>query len=145
MDDLIIREMVMGDYSTIIEIWEECGLPYKPSGRDHPDSIEKEMNGDQNSFLVAEIHGEIVGSILVTHDGRKGWINRLSVRREHRKIGIARALVSEAEKWLMEQGIGIFACFIEGDNPISKKVFERLGYLEFENISYYTKRTRPDI
>lgn len=145
MDALIIREMVFEEYPAVIELWRECGLPYKPNGRDHPDSIMKEMNGDQNSFLVAEIRGEIVGSVLVTHDGRKGWINRLSVYQNYRNMGIARALISEAEKWFLEQGIGIFACFIEGDNPVSKKVFERLGYIEFEGITYYSKRVKPDI
>jgi ribosomal protein S18 acetylase RimI-like enzyme len=145
MDDLIVREMVMEDYSTVVELWKECDLPYKPNGRDHPDSIRKEMELSQNSFLVAEKHGEIIGSILVTHDGRKGWINRLAVHSDHRNKGVARLLIDEAEKWLMEQAIEIFACLIEGDNPESMKVIESLGYEEFEGVRYFTKRNRPDI
>ena len=145
MEGLIIREMSMEDYSTVIELWREYDLPYKPGGRDHPDAIEREMKRDQNSFLVAEVEGRIVGSVLVTHDGRKGWINRLAVHQEYRRRGIGGALVSEAENWLIEQGIGIFACLIEGDNPLSAEVLEKLGYDKFEGVSYFTKRIRPDI
>ena len=145
MEGLTIREMVFEEYETVIELWKTCGLPYRPQGRDHPDRIRKEMREKQNSFLVAETEGKVIGSLLTTHDGRKGWINRLAVYQEYRNRGVARALVDEAEKWLLEQGIEIFACFIEGDNKASMRVFEKLGYVKFEDISYYTKRIRPDI
>ena len=93
------------------------------------------MKRDQNSFLVAEVEGRIVGSVLVTHDGRKGWINRLAVHREYRRRGIGGALVSEAENWLIEQGIGIFACLIEGDNPLSAEVLEKLGLSDQDMVA----------
>jgi ribosomal protein S18 acetylase RimI-like enzyme len=145
MEDLIIREMDFEDYPSVMELWKVCDLPYKPDGRDHPDSIRREMKERQNSFLVAEIEGKIIGSILATHDGRKGWINRLGVRLEYRNQGVGRALVDEAEKWMQERGIGIFTCLIEEDNAESVKVFESLGYEKFEGVYYFTKRTRPDI
>jgi ribosomal protein S18 acetylase RimI-like enzyme len=63
--------------------------------------------------LVAESNGKIVGTVLGTHDGRKGWINRQAVDHVFRRKNIAKKLVSEAEKWFEESGLEIFACVIE--------------------------------
>ena len=49
-------------------------------------------SGGRRCSCVAEAGGELVGVVLGTHDGRKGWINRLAVapayqRRGHRRAG----------------------------------------------------------
>ena len=134
-----------GDYDLLISIWEKAGLPYKGNGRDSRENIEKEVKLDSNQFLFAVENGETVGSILVTHDGRKGWINRVAVLPEFRKKGIAKLLVDAGEKWLKEIGIGIFACQIEEYNNDSFEAFQKMGYVPFEGIHYLTKRIHPDI
>jgi ribosomal protein S18 acetylase RimI-like enzyme len=134
-----------GDYDLLISIWEKSGLPYKGKGRDSRENIEKEVKLDYNQFLFAIEKGHAVGSILVTHDGRKGWINRVAVLPEFRKKGIAKLLINAGEKWLMEQGIGIFACQIEEYNKDSFEAFQKMGYVPFEGIHYLTKRVHPDI
>jgi ribosomal protein S18 acetylase RimI-like enzyme len=94
---------------------------------------------------VAEDKKRIIGSILATHDGRKGWLNRLAVSPNYRKRGIARMLVQEAEKRLLSRGIEIFACQIEDWNQTSMSVFENLGYTKHNDITYFSKRLRPDV
>jgi GNAT superfamily N-acetyltransferase len=134
-----------GDYDALISIWEKAGLPYKPKGRDSREKIEAEVTSDCNSFMFAKQDGEYVGAILVTHDGRKGWINRVAVLPEFRKHGIARKLVEAGEDWLKSRGIGIFACQIEDYNKSSLEAFKRMGYIPFEGIHYLTKREYPEI
>lgn len=142
---LIIKHYKRGDYKLLISIWEKANLPYKPRGRDSEENIEREVNLDCNQFLFAEHNGKAVGSILVTHDGRKGWINRVAVLPEFRKKGIAKRLVDEAENWLDKQGIGIYACQVEGYNDGSVEAFKKMGYIPFEGITYLTKRKFPEI
>ena len=96
-------------------------------------------------FLFARAEDEYVGSILATHDGRKGWINRVVVIPDYRHKGIARKLVESAEAWLIEQGIGIFACQIEAYNNESFEAFKKLGYIPFEGSRYLTKRIHTAI
>lgn len=134
-----------GDYDLLTSIWEKAGLPYKGKGRDSRENIEKEVKLDCNQFLFALQDDEAIGSILVTHDGRKGWINRVAVLPEYRKKGIAKLLVDAGEKWLIQQGIGIFACQIEEYNTGSFEAFQKMGYVPFEGIHYLTKRIHPDI
>lgn len=134
-----------GDYSKLIDIWKRSELPYKPEGRDSEEKIEAELKRGIGKFLFARMKDTYVGVVLVTHDGRKGWINRVAVLPKYRDKGIARQLVDAAEKWLDEQGIGIYACQIEDYNEDSLEVFKKFGYIPFEGMHYLTKRKYPEI
>ncbi|MGA1820413.1 MAG: GNAT family N-acetyltransferase [Thermoplasmatota archaeon] len=145
MSEVLVRRMLEEDMEDVASLWMECGLPYKPKGRDSPDNLRKGMELHNNLFLVALIDDGVAGSLLVTHDGRKGWMNRLGVLPRFRHQGAARALIEEGERWLSEQGIGIFACIVEGHNKGSMEAMRKLGYLEFEGAKYFTKRLSSDI
>ena len=134
-----------GDYDKLIAIWQKAGLSYKPDGRDSREKVEAEIRLNCNRFIFAKINGQPVGAILVTHDGRKGWINRVAVLPAHRKKGVATFLVEVAEQWLDSVGIGIYACQIEPGNPDSLEVFKKLQYIPFEGLHYLTKRKYPGI
>lgn len=144
-ESLKIRKFKIEDYENLIELWKRAGLPYKPEGRDRKDKIEKELERGIAIFLVAEIDGKITGSIIGTHDGRKGWINRLAVDPEYRRQGIAKKLIEEVEKKLYEEGIEIIACLIEEWNKGSMEFFKKLGYKEHRNIIYFTKRKYKEV
>jgi len=143
--NIVIEPYKSGDYFLLVNLWEKSGLPYKPLGRDSEKSIEREVRLNCNQFLFAVVNGVYAGSILATHDGRKGWINRVTVLPEYRKKGIARKLVAAAETWLDDEGIGIYACQIEGYNIDSFEAFKKMGYIPFEGMHYLTKRKFPEI
>ena len=143
--EIQITRYKTGDYDTLINLWKAAGLPYKPLGRDSRESIEKEVKNNSCRFLFALVDDKYIGSILVTHDGRKGWINRVVVLPGYRNKGIAHKLLEAGEKWLKKQGIGIFACLIEGYNNDSYEAFKKMGYIPFEGMKYLTKRMNPDI
>ena len=124
---MIITSYKQGDYDNLIMLWEKAGLPYKPIGRDSQESIEREVLTANCKILFAKLDDFYIGSALITHDGRKGWINRVVVLPDYRKQGIARKLVDAGEAWLKEQGIGIFACQIEGYNDESFEAFSEDG------------------
>ncbi len=140
-----IREFRIEDYDRVIELWKEGGLPLKPEGRDARESIARQVQEPCVGFIVAEERGtgRVVGTVLATHDGRKGWINRLAVDPAWRRRGIGARLVRDAEHWLEARGMGILACLIEEDNPLSMTVFEKLGYREHPEIHYFAKRKTP--
>lgn len=134
-----------GDYELLTKLWEKAGLLYKSEGRDSRERIEKEFRLDCNQLLFAVVDEVYVGSVLVTHDGRKGWINRVAVLPEFQKRGIAQKLVEHAEQWLDDQEIGIVACMIESYNDESFEIFRKLGYIPFKGMRYLTKRKFPEI
>ena len=85
--------------------------------------------------MVAEFDGRIVGSVLGTHDGRKGWINRLAVDPEFRREHIASRMIKELEGIFDNLDVEVIACLIETNNTISKEVFKKLGY-EYYDAEY---------
>jgi len=146
LDRMTIRPLKPGDYSQLISLWARCGLPSRPHGRDSKEHIRTELSRETSSFLVAfDRANDLIGSVFATHDGRKGWINRLAVDPRWRRQGVAQALILEAETRLHESGIEIIGCLIEDGNVASEALFGAVGYVRHNDIHYYTKRSRPDI
>ena len=139
-----IRQAVPGDIPRIIRLWEEAGLDYRPRGRDTPENLAQQFAVMGRHSFVAEAEGELVGVIMGTHDGRKGWLNRAAVHPDYRRRGLARALVARCEESLAAAGIEIFAALIETDNPTSALLCEALGY-ELFPVYYYRKKLHEDV
>ncbi len=121
------------------------GASHKAGGRDAREKLLEEVTHDTAAFLVAESGGGIVGTVLATHDGRKGWINRLAVTPAFRYRGLARRLLEEAEAVLDRKGLEIIACLIEEPNRGSMKFFKSAGYKKHTDIFYFSKRKHPDV
>jgi ribosomal protein S18 acetylase RimI-like enzyme len=144
LSDISIRKFLIEDYNDVISLWEQAGLPFRPKGRDSKDKIANELNKPTAVFLVAVMNGKIIGTSFGTHDGRKGWINRVAVKKGFHKKGIARLLVIETEKQLFQKGIEIIACLIEDWNDTSMEAFKKMGYVKHEDIIYFSKRKSQD-
>jgi ribosomal protein S18 acetylase RimI-like enzyme len=130
----------------MISLWNEAELPYRPKGRDSREKIEQELKFGCSVALVAEKDdGELIGSLWGTHDGRKGWLNRLAVTPEFRNKGLARLMVQEVEKNMADLGIDIIGVLVEDWNLESMDVFEKLGYVRHKDIFYYSKRKNDEV
>lgn len=142
---LTIRELRPEDYDLLVNLWIGAGLPYRPQGRDGRERVVKEISSPSCIFLVAELKGELVGSLLGTSDGRKGWINRLAVRPDLRRKGVGGALMQEIEKRFEGSGLLVFACLIEEENTASQEFFDEMGYELDPGVLYYSKRKGKDV
>ena len=140
-----IREFSLDEYNRITDLWRKAGLPFKPEGRDSRASLEKELKLGQGVIFLAVADSRIIGSVLATHDGRKGWINRLAVHPEFRRCSVASSLVKAAETWIEENGIEITACLIEGYNSGSMAFFSAAGYEKHEDVRYFSKRKHSSV
>ena len=138
-----IREYRTEDYESVLALWVRAGLPFKPEGRDKRDSIDAQVRLPNMIFLVAESEGTLVGTVIVTHEGRKGWINRLAVDPGFRRRGIGSLLVREGENRLRGLGTDVLACLIEEGNDASVRTFETLGYEHHPEIHYFVKKRYP--
>ncbi|HUU88307.1 MAG TPA: GNAT family N-acetyltransferase [Candidatus Glassbacteria bacterium] len=139
-----IRFAIPDDIEKVLEIWTLAGLSTRPIGRDHPQSIAKQISQKNSWILVAEEEQQIIGAVLVTHDTRKGWINRLATHPERAREGIASKLLEESEKTLLQQGIEVYCALIVEDNTKSRKLFEKSNYSHYEGVTYYSKRLSQD-
>jgi len=140
-----IRKLTIDQYEELVNLWRRAGLPFKPKGRDSKEAIARQMNANPEFFLGAFENGRLVGAVIVSSDGRKGWINRLAVDPDFRRRGVASTLVAEAERVLRKHGIRIFCALIEDGNEASKRLFKKCGYVEHHDIIYFSKRESDDV
>src|SRR5215210_2646494 len=86
------------DEGAVIELWQACGLtrPWNPPEAD----IALLRGSGHGDILVATQDGGIAGSVMVGHDGHRGWIYYLAVAPSYRRRGLGRRLMRTAEAWL---------------------------------------------
>jgi len=140
--DIVIRTLTLEDYDRWMSVWQRAGLhSAKPKGRDSREAFARQFATGTHTMIGLEVDGELVGVVLATHDGRKGWINRLAVLPQYRRRGYAARLIAEAERVLRAQGMTIIAALIEGGNNASLALFQKLGYVELPGgVHYLSKR-----
>jgi ribosomal protein S18 acetylase RimI-like enzyme len=141
-----IRTLNLGDYDAICEVWKASGVHYQATGRESREAFAGQMASGLQTVLGAVDcdNGErLVGVVLLTHDGRKGWINRLGVTPDHQRQGIGKMLVRAAEDLLHEKGLTIVAALVEYDNEASLALFKSEGF-QVVNAYYLTKRDHPN-
>jgi ribosomal protein S18 acetylase RimI-like enzyme len=142
---MTIHELSLKDYKRIVDTWNQAGMHAKLKGRDRPDSLRKQV-ASRSVFILGDVKGGLLrGVIVVSNDGRKGWMNRLAVLPKFRDQGIASGLIKEAEKRLRKMGIEIFAAHLMEGNKPTHQLFEKLGYVPATDIIYFVKRLRDEV
>jgi GNAT superfamily N-acetyltransferase len=141
----MIETLTENHLDDILALWKRAGLPIKPKGRDVPERIRDRIEKRTDVFFgIFEGH-ELAAVILVTHDGRKGWLNRLAVDPSLRGRGMAKELIRHAEAYFKTEGIHIFTALIEEENEVSLQLFQSCGYHLHKDIFYLAKRDYPDV
>jgi ribosomal protein S18 acetylase RimI-like enzyme len=131
------------DYEEILDLWKRAGLTIRAEGRDSASAFARQMGWGVQRVAGLRDGGRLVAVAVLTHDGRKGWINRLAVDPAYRRRGLAQRLIAEAERWFIEElGLEIWAALIERENTASQALFESMGYGRHDLV-YVSKRTRP--
>ncbi|OQY23622.1 MAG: hypothetical protein B6I35_03315 [Anaerolineaceae bacterium 4572_32.2] len=144
--DFCIRRLGLDDYDDLLDLWRRAGLhSLKPQGRDSRTALARQLASGVQTLLGLEVGGQLASAVAVTHDSRKGWINRLVVAPDHRRRGYAAHLIAAGEQVLREQGMRVIAALVESDNPASLALFQKAGYVEIDvGIHYLSKRDSDD-
>lgn len=140
--DVVVRQLSLEDYDDLLALWQRAGLhSLKSQGRDSREAIEQQLASGVQTILGLEVDGRLVGAVIVTHDSRKGWINRLVVDPDCRRRGYGSRLIAASEEVLRGQGVPVTAALVMSDNAASLAMFRRAGYTEVDSgIHYLTKR-----
>jgi ribosomal protein S18 acetylase RimI-like enzyme len=139
-----IHTLTLDDYDEILRVWQASGLKIRPQGRESREGMAQQMALGVQTILGAYVDGALAGVVLATHDGRKGWINRLGVAQAYQRHGVGRALVQAAGRVLHEQGLKVVGVLVERHNEASLKLFESEGFV-LHDFYYLTRRENPDV
>jgi ribosomal protein S18 acetylase RimI-like enzyme len=131
---LTVKPIEDRDIAEVIGLWQRCGStrPWNDPARD----IALARKDTNATVLLGRHDGALVASVLVGHDGHRGWVYYVTVDPDHRFKGFGRAIMSAAEHWLRARGIEKLQLMVRGDNAEVHAFYQSLGYFEQERVVF---------
>ena len=131
---LTIAPIEDADIATVIALWQRCGLtrPWNDPAAD----IALACKGANAAVLAGRDGNAVVATVLVGHDGHRGWVYYVAVDPDHRHKGYGGIVMEAAESWLRVRGIEKLQLMVRSDNSQVQTFYQSLGYLAQERIVY---------
>jgi ribosomal protein S18 acetylase RimI-like enzyme len=124
------------DYAKVIELWQNAGAGIHVRRSDERDEIAKKIQRDPELFLVAELEGKVIGSVLGGFDGRRGMVYHLAVDVSYRNNGLGEALMNELEKRMAQKGCLRTYLLVTRDNAEAIQFYEARGWESMDLFIY---------
>ena len=123
-----LRDIATADFDAVIALWDEAGLtrPWNPPAAD----LQRALDTSTSTVLGAFVDGRLVGTVMVGHDGHRGWVYYLAVTASERGTGLGRRLMQAAEAWLVEHGAVKLQLMVRESNAAVVGFYDRLGYTD---------------
>jgi ribosomal protein S18 acetylase RimI-like enzyme len=127
------------DYAAARLIWERAGAGIQLRSSDEPEEIRKKLQRDPDLFLVAEVQGKMVGTVIGGFDGRRGMVYHLAVDGQFRKMGIGEELMEELERRLKAKGCLRCYLLVTTENENAMAFYEKRGWTHMKHVLSYGK------
>ncbi|TFC34053.1 GNAT family acetyltransferase [Cryobacterium sp. MDB1-18-2] len=121
-----IADLTPADLGSASALWDQAGLtrPWNPPELD----LLRALAGETSTVLGLFDGKILVGTVMVGHDGHRGWVYYLAVDDTHRGTGLGRRLMVAAEDWLRERGVVKLQLMVRSANAAVLSFYDRLGY-----------------
>jgi ribosomal protein S18 acetylase RimI-like enzyme len=129
-----VASLVDADIPAVVDLWQRCNLarPWNDSAAD----IALARKGRESDVLVGRDGDAIVASVLVGHDGHRGWVYYVAVDPDHQGKDYGRGIMAAAEDWLRAKRIEKLMLLVRSDNTKVQAFYEKLGYAEQDRVLY---------
>ncbi|MBD9414068.1 GNAT family N-acetyltransferase [Pseudomonas sp. PDM16] len=136
-----IRAITPADHAALLDLWRRTpGIQLRTDDEYEPFCRYLARNPELS--LLVESKGAVVASLLVGHDGRRGYLQHLAVDLPWRGRGLASALLDEALQRLQALGVGKSHVFVLGAAPEALAFWRnRPGWSEREDIEVFSTRS----
>lgn len=135
-----VRSITPADHPALLALWRRTpGLQLRAEDDFEPFCIYLARNPGLSQLV--ELDGRIVASLLVGHDGRRGYLQHLAVDEPCRGRGFARALLDEVLARLAGLGIDKSHVFVLRDAPQALAFWEvQADWERRSDIQVYSTR-----
>lgn len=133
----MIRTMTMEDYDEVYALWTKIRGFGLRSVDDSREGIERFLRRNPTTSVVAVEDGQVVGSILCGHDGRRGCLYHVCVDEEYRRRGIGKSMVVKAMEELEKEQINKVCLIAFTKNDIGNAFWNTIGWTKRLDLNYY--------
>jgi GNAT superfamily N-acetyltransferase len=146
---ITIRKAVTQDVPSILELWKELMDFHKERDRifsrsatgheGFADVITGHISSDISCVFVAEAGKDIVGYCLafiekyppVLEIKEYGLVQDVAVTENHRRRGIGKRLLHEAQRWFSKNGVRRIEARVAATNKISTGFWSKMGFTPY--------------
>jgi ribosomal protein S18 acetylase RimI-like enzyme len=126
IDPLVIKAFGENDRSGLIDLWRRCNLtvPHNDPDRD----IDFARGRANSEILLGFSDDRVIASVMVGHDGHRGWIYYVAVDPDYQGRRWGRAIVEAGEEWLRTCGVLKAQLMIRETNTQVRGFYEAVGW-----------------
>lgn len=107
---MIIRELTIEDYEKLAPFWKKN---YFLREMDSKENLQVFLEKNPKLSILAEKDGNIIGTVLGSFDGRRGYLQKLVVDKSFRKKGLGKQLAETVIKKLKHLGVRYIPLSVE--------------------------------
>ena len=123
---MTVGELTDADVEDVVALWQQVGLT-RP-WNDPVTDFRRALLGPTSRVLGVRVDGQLVGTVMVGHDGHRGWVYYLAVRQEHQRRGVGATLMNAAEGWLRRSGAVKSQLMVRRENEGALRFYDCVGY-----------------
>ncbi len=120
------------DYEAALALWRNAGPGVGVGRSDTREELAKKLAHDPELCLVAEVDGQLAGTVLGGFDGRRGLVYHVAVAPEQRRHGLGRELMREVERRLAAKGCRRSYLLARRGNAEALNFYAALGWTEMD-------------
>jgi ribosomal protein S18 acetylase RimI-like enzyme len=131
---LTIKPIEDCEVAEVIALWHRCGStrPWNDPAAD----IALARRGENSTVLTGKREGALVASVMVGHDGHRGWVYYVTVDPDRRHHGFGRSIMDAAEAWLQARGVAKLQLMVRKDNAKVHAFYQSIGYYNQETVTF---------
>ncbi len=124
---ITVKSAAAEDEQAVVALWHACDLV--AASNDPVADFRFAKAGPCSDVLIAvDEVGKVAGSVMVGHDGHRGWLYYVAARPTSRSEGVGRRMVQAAETWLSQRGVVKAQLLVRETNTKVVSFYEHLGF-----------------
>ena len=137
INEIDIMPMKPEDYDDVRALWMTIrGFGIRALD-DSREDIERFIQRNPTTSVVAKAGNRIIGTILCDSDGRQGYLYHVCVAKEYRRRGIGTHMVGFCMHQLKAMGINKVALIAFTTNEAGNAFWNKIGWTKKTNVNYY--------
>lgn len=132
-DGTYLRPIYLDDLPEMLALWRAAQLQISPTDSLHGLRRHLALSGNL-AWALCNVDGHIIGTLLGSDDGRRGWINHLAIHPDAQGKGYGHRLITAVTTRLEAQGCEKVNLLVRQANQHVVPFYEKIGFAVDNNI-----------